>query len=85
MNYIFIVRSYDSNAILTEVLPNRQGSVITTAWQKVQNKLKDNRLFFVHLSRQLLLVRSGYQLKQYFVTNILSPFLIYHLKERRWA
>ena len=38
-----VVYSYDSNAILTEPLPGHQGSVITKAWQKTHNRLKENR------------------------------------------
>ena len=41
-NYVMVVYSYDSNAILTEALPNRQGSVITKAWQKTHDRLKEN-------------------------------------------
>ena len=41
-NYIFILYSYDSNAILSTAIPNRQGKTLTTAWTTTFQKLQQN-------------------------------------------
>jgi hypothetical protein len=41
-NYVFIFYDYDSNVILSEPLPDRRGSSIRDAWQRIFTKLQVN-------------------------------------------